>query len=170
MIDPPDDLALMQEEIFGPILPIKPYRTLDDAIAYINGGPRPLALYVFTDTPSVAERVIARTTSGGACVNAVSVQAAVPSLPFGGIGNSGMGFTMAAKVFKPSRTPEQSRAGREQRLGAAASALGRATRAARRIRGGRPEQLTRTQRVLVRRRSTFVTRMDEFTRLSARSC
>jgi coniferyl-aldehyde dehydrogenase len=91
VVDPPDDLALMQEEIFGPILPIKPYDSVDQAIAYINTHPRPLALYVFTDDTQLADDVIARTTSGGACVNAIAVHASLPSLPFGGIGHSGMG-------------------------------------------------------------------------------
>jgi len=62
VVDPPDDLALMQDEIFGPILPIKPYDSLDEAIAYINAHERPLALYVFTDDEAVADRVLARTT------------------------------------------------------------------------------------------------------------
>jgi len=110
IVDPADDLQVMQEEIFGPILPIKPYRTLDDAIAYVNGKPRPLALYVYTDDASVATDVLTRTISGGACVNSIAAHAAIPSLPFGGIGNSGMGchhgyegfqtFSHARAVFR----------------------------------------------------------------------
>lgn len=100
VIDPPDDLALMRDEIFGPILPIKPYRAIEDAISYVNAGPRPLALYVFTDDAALAERVIAGTTSGGACVNSVAVHAAIPSLPFGGIGNSGMGAHHGIEGFQ----------------------------------------------------------------------
>ena len=91
VIDPPDDLALMQEEIFGPILPVKAYDTLDDAIDYVNAGERPLALYVFTQDETVADEVLRRTTSGGACVNCAAVHGALPSLPFGGIGQSGSG-------------------------------------------------------------------------------
>jgi len=91
VIDPPDDLALMREEIFGPILPIVSYRGVDDAIAYVNQRDRPLALYVFTDDASAADDVLARTTSGGASVNAIATHASLPSLPFGGIGASGMG-------------------------------------------------------------------------------
>ncbi|HKU37546.1 MAG TPA: aldehyde dehydrogenase family protein [Polyangiales bacterium] len=91
VIDPPDDLALMQEEIFGPILPIKPYDSIDQAVAYVNAHERPLALYVFTDDPALADDVLTRTTSGGACVNAIAVHSSLPSLPFGGIGHSGMG-------------------------------------------------------------------------------
>ena len=91
VIDPPDDLALMQEEIFGPILPIKAYDSLDEAIEHVNAGERPLALYVFANDDTVAAEVLRRTTSGGACVNAAAVHGALPSLPFGGIGQSGSG-------------------------------------------------------------------------------
>jgi coniferyl-aldehyde dehydrogenase len=91
IINPGDDLLVMQEEIFGPILPIKSYAKVDDAVAYVNAHPHPLALYVFTDDSALAERVITQTASGGVCVNAVALHAALPSLPFGGIGNSGMG-------------------------------------------------------------------------------
>jgi len=91
VIDPPDDLALMQEEIFGPILPVKAYDTLDEAIDHVNAGERPLALYVFAKDDAVANDVLRRTTSGGACVNSAAVHGALPSLPFGGIGQSGSG-------------------------------------------------------------------------------
>ncbi len=91
VLDVTDDMALMRNEIFGPILPVKTYRALDEAIAYINANDRPLGVYIFTDTPQVAEQVLARTTSGGACVNAAALHAAVPTLPFGGVGKSGSG-------------------------------------------------------------------------------
>jgi coniferyl-aldehyde dehydrogenase len=91
VVDPPDDLALMREEIFGPILPIKAYDTLDEAIGHVNAGERPLALYVFAADEAVAEDVLRRTTSGGACVNSAAVHGALPSLPFGGVGQSGSG-------------------------------------------------------------------------------
>ncbi|MFI7872325.1 aldehyde dehydrogenase family protein [Streptomyces salinarius] len=91
VIDPPDDLALMREEIFGPILPIKPYDRIEDAVSYVNKGERPLGLYVFAQDRAVAERVLATTVSGGACVNTCAVQGAVPDLGFGGIGRSGHG-------------------------------------------------------------------------------
>ena len=110
VVDPPDDLALMQEEIFGPILPIKPYDSLEQAIAYINAHERPLALYVFTDDEATADRVLSQTTSGGACVNAIATHASLPALPFGGIGHSGMGchhgyegfqtFSHARSIFR----------------------------------------------------------------------
>jgi acyl-CoA reductase-like NAD-dependent aldehyde dehydrogenase len=100
VIDPPDDLGLMQEEIFGPILPVKAYDTLDDAIGYVNAGERPLALYVFAHDESVAQDVLRRTTSGGACVNSAAVHGALPSLPFGGSGQSGSGRHHGVEGFR----------------------------------------------------------------------
>jgi coniferyl-aldehyde dehydrogenase len=100
VIDPPDDLALMQEEIFGPILPIKAYDALDEAIDHVNAGERPLALYVFAKDEAVADDVLRRTTSGGACVNAAAVHGALPSLPFGGIGQSGSGRHHGIEGFR----------------------------------------------------------------------
>jgi coniferyl-aldehyde dehydrogenase len=91
VLDPTDDMAVMQEEIFGPILPVVPYDTLDEAIAYVNARPRPLALYYFDTDRGRIERVLARTTSGGAAVNDVLLQLAQDNLPFGGVGPSGMG-------------------------------------------------------------------------------
>ena len=90
-LDPPDDLALMQDEIFGPILPVKPYDTLDQAIEFINGRPRPLALYLFTGSRGAERQVAARTISGSLCINDALTQFAVDDLPFGGVGPSGMG-------------------------------------------------------------------------------
>ncbi len=100
IIDPPEDLALMQEEIFGPILPIKAYDTLDQAIDYVNRGERPLALYVFAKDAAAADDVLRRTTSGGACVNCAAVHGALPSLPFGGIGQSGSGRHHGIEGFR----------------------------------------------------------------------
>jgi coniferyl-aldehyde dehydrogenase len=100
VIDPPEDLALMQEEIFGPILPIKAYDALDDAIDHVNGDERPLALYVFAKDGAVADEVLRRTTSGGACVNSAAVHGALPSLPFGGIGQSGSGRHHGIEGFR----------------------------------------------------------------------
>jgi len=100
VIDPPEDLALMQEEIFGPVLPIKAYDTLDEAIAYVNEGERPLALYVFAKDGTLADEVLRRTTSGGACVNSAAVHGALPSLPFGGIGQSGSGRHHGIEGFR----------------------------------------------------------------------
>ena len=86
-----DDMILMQEEIFGPLLPIKTYQNLDQAIAYINGRQRPLALYLFTSDRAIQEKVISNTISGGVCINDCAMHVAQHDLPFGGIGNSGMG-------------------------------------------------------------------------------
>jgi coniferyl-aldehyde dehydrogenase len=100
VIDPPDDLALMKEEIFGPILPIKAYDSLDEAIDHVNAGERPLALYVFAKDDGVANSVLRRTTSGGACVNSAAVHGALPSLPFGGTGQSGSGRHHGIEGFR----------------------------------------------------------------------
>ncbi|KIX36743.1 coniferyl aldehyde dehydrogenase [Burkholderia pseudomallei] len=87
----PDASQLMQEEIFGPLLPIVPYDTLDDAIAYVNARPRPLALYLFDEDPTTIERVMRDTISGGVTVNDTLMHIACGTLPFGGVGASGMG-------------------------------------------------------------------------------
>ena len=100
VIDPPEDLALMQEEIFGPILPVKAYDELEQAIQYVNAGERPLALYVFAKDESVGQEVLRRTTSGGACVNSAAVHGALPSLPFGGSGQSGSGRHHGVEGFR----------------------------------------------------------------------
>ncbi|MBR3826976.1 MAG: aldehyde dehydrogenase [Alistipes sp.] len=84
------DAAILREEIFGPVLPIVEYDNIDDAICYILDREKPLALYVFAEE-SVARRVIRHTSSGGACVNDVIMHIANEHLPFGGVGNSGMG-------------------------------------------------------------------------------
>jgi coniferyl-aldehyde dehydrogenase len=100
VIDPADHLALMQEEIFGPVLPLKPYDSLEEAIAFVNDGERPLALYVFAKEADVADEVLRRTTSGGACVNSAAVHGALASLPFGGIGQSGSGRHHGVEGFR----------------------------------------------------------------------
>ncbi len=100
VIDPPDDLALMQEEIFGPILPVKAYETVEEATDYINAGERPLALYVFAHDHQLADGILQTTTSGGACVNCAAVHGALPSLPFGGVGQSGTGRHHGVEGFR----------------------------------------------------------------------
>lgn len=84
-------MQLMQEEIFGPILPVISYDRLDDAIAHINAGPRPLALYWFGNSDAVRDDVLARTVSGGVSVNDTLMHIAHENLPFGGVGDSGWG-------------------------------------------------------------------------------
>jgi len=82
---------LMDEEIFGPILPVLKVASLDEAVAFVNARPKPLALYLFTGTRAGAEDLLARTTSGGACLNDTVLQFGQPNLPAGGVGNSGSG-------------------------------------------------------------------------------
>jgi acyl-CoA reductase-like NAD-dependent aldehyde dehydrogenase len=84
-------MKVMQEEIFGPILPIVPYATMDDAQEHIARAPRPLALYHFDDDVQRAEETLRRTVSGGACINDTVMHFAQESLPFGGVGASGQG-------------------------------------------------------------------------------
>jgi acyl-CoA reductase-like NAD-dependent aldehyde dehydrogenase len=86
-----DDMRVMQDEIFGPILPVVPYRDIGDAIAYVNARPRPLALYVFDDDPTGVSRILEETVSGGVTVNDTLLHIAQDELPFGGVGPSGMG-------------------------------------------------------------------------------
>ncbi len=87
----PDDCTLMREEIFGPVLPVKPYDTLDAALAFVRARPRPLALYCFADSAAMQRRILDRATSGGATINGTLLHVAQHTLPFGGIGASGMG-------------------------------------------------------------------------------
>ena len=85
------DSPVMQEEIFGPILPIIPYRRLDEAIARIQQRPKPLALYLFTQSKETEERFMREVSFGGGCVNDTILHLATPYMPFGGVGESGMG-------------------------------------------------------------------------------
>jgi acyl-CoA reductase-like NAD-dependent aldehyde dehydrogenase len=84
-------MRVMRDEIFGPILPLVPYRTLDAAIAYVNARPRPLALYVFDHDRAAIDRVLEETISGGVTVNETILHVAQDELPFGGVGPSGTG-------------------------------------------------------------------------------
>lgn len=86
-----DDMRVMEEEIFGPILPIVPYETLGDAISYVNERDRPLALYYFDWDHARAEKILNETHSGGVCINEVMTHVIVDDMPFGGVGPSGMG-------------------------------------------------------------------------------
>ncbi len=91
VLNPTDDMKVMQEEIFGPILPVRAYRSLDDAVDYINARPRPLGLYYFGTDAAERERLLERTTSGGVTVNDVIMHVSQENLPFGGVGPAGMG-------------------------------------------------------------------------------
>ena len=81
-----NDMRIMQEEIFGPLLPIVVYRDLDEAIAFVNARPRPLGLYYFGSSAANRTRVLTRTTSGGVTINGTLLHYAQEDLPFGGVG------------------------------------------------------------------------------------
>lgn len=108
-----EQMRVMQEEIFGPLLPIVPYGELDEALAYVNARPRPLALYYFGYDRGEQQRVLEGTHSGGVCLNDTLLHVAQDDLPFGGIGPSGMGhyhghegfltFSKARAVFAKQR-------------------------------------------------------------------
>jgi aldehyde dehydrogenase (NAD+) len=85
------EAPIMQEEIFGPILPVIEYTDIAEAIAKINSRPKPLALYLFSDNKNLQQYVLQSTSSGGVCLNDTLIQSGVPSLPFGGVGDSGIG-------------------------------------------------------------------------------
>lgn len=91
VLDAAESMGVLQEELFGPVLPIVTYRTLSQAIDYVNDHPRPLALYYFGDEPEAQARVLEETVSGGVTVNATLLHIAQDELPFGGVGPSGMG-------------------------------------------------------------------------------
>ncbi|WP_394147313.1 coniferyl aldehyde dehydrogenase [Shewanella atlantica] len=97
--DVDDDMQVMQEEIFGPLLPIIGYETLDEAVTYINERPRPLALYIMSFDAQVQNSILSRTHSGGACINETVFHVAADDAPFGGIGPSGMGHYHGKEGF-----------------------------------------------------------------------
>jgi len=115
IVDPRPDEPVMTEEIFGPILPVLSFSHVDQAIEFVNARPKPLALYLFSRSRDVQSRVIDRVPSGGAVINHIALHCLVPSLPFGGVGASGMGAyhgkwgfetfshrkAVLAKTFKP---------------------------------------------------------------------
>ncbi|MDD2049510.1 coniferyl aldehyde dehydrogenase [Pseudomonas putida] len=108
-----DQMRVMQDEIFGPLLPLVPYDSLDQALSYINQRPRPLALYYFGYNRAEQQRVLEQTHSGGVCLNDTLLHVAQDDLPFGGVGPSGMGhyhghegfltFSKAKAVFAKQR-------------------------------------------------------------------
>jgi coniferyl-aldehyde dehydrogenase len=91
VFEPADAMEVMQEEIFGPVLPVVTYRALDEALDYVNARPRPLALYYFDDDRRRVDRVLAGTMSGGVTINDCIFHIVQHNLPFGGVGASGMG-------------------------------------------------------------------------------
>ena len=100
ILNPTDDMKVMQEEIFGPVLPVKSYGSIGEATGYVNSHDRPLALYYFGTDEGERERVVDGTTSGGVAVNDVIFHVAQEDLPFGGVGPSGMGNYHGADGFK----------------------------------------------------------------------
>lgn len=107
------DMILMQDEIFGPILPIMTYDSPDEIITYINGHERPLALYIFSNDQGLVDRLINNTMSGGVTINDCAIHAAQHDIPFGGVGNSGLGhyhgyegfleFSKLRPIFKQAK-------------------------------------------------------------------
>ena len=107
---------VMQEEIFGPILPLLTYRSLEQAMDFIRDRPKPLALYLFTRSRAEEQRVLSRVSFGGGCVNDTIVHLATPHMPFGGVGESGMGgyhgrasfdtFSHTKSILKKSCLPD----------------------------------------------------------------
>ena len=95
-----DDMKVMQDEIFGPLLPLVPYDSIDDALAYIAAHPHPLALYLFEDDSALIDRVLANTIAGGVSVNDTLYHITQHNLPFGGVGASGMGGYHGEAGFK----------------------------------------------------------------------
>jgi coniferyl-aldehyde dehydrogenase len=100
VLDVTDEMGVMQEEIFGPILPVVPYRTLEEAVAYVNARPRPLALYFFGPDGPGRRLVLERTTSGGVTIDDTLLHFAQDDLPFGGVGASGIGAYHGPEGFK----------------------------------------------------------------------
>jgi len=92
--------AIMQQEIFGPILPVIKYKNLQQAIDFVNGKDKPLALYIFSDNIDNQHKIISETTSGGTCINDVLVHISNPNLPFGGVNSSGIGSCHGVFGFK----------------------------------------------------------------------
>ena len=100
ILDPTDDMKVMQDEIFGPILPIKQYKDVKETLEYVNSKDRPLGLYYFGQDSAEEREVLTRTTSGGVTVNDVIMHVAQEDLPFGGVGPSGMGSYHGYDGFK----------------------------------------------------------------------
>ena len=100
VLNPTDDMKVLQDELFGPVLPVKGYQSVDDAISYVNEHPRPLALYVFSNRSETQERVLAETTSGGVAINDTLMHYMQDDMPFGGVGPSGMGSYHTGEGFE----------------------------------------------------------------------
>jgi coniferyl-aldehyde dehydrogenase len=101
-----DEMRIAHEEIFGPILPIFPYRDIDEAIDYVNARPRPLALYYFGSNDADRRTVLDRTTSGNVTVNGTIMHVGQDDLPFGGVGAGGMGQYHGIEGFRTLSHPK----------------------------------------------------------------
>ena len=99
LVDVDPEAPVMHEEIFGPILPVLKFGSLDDAFRLLSGRPKPLALYAFTENRSLVERIIAETSSGGVCINDTISHIMGKAMPFGGLGDSGMGTYHGRATF-----------------------------------------------------------------------
>ncbi len=127
--NPSDDMQVMKDEIFGPVLPVKRYARVDDAIDYVNSRDRPLGLYYFGTDAAEERRVLDRTISGGVTLNDVIFHVSMEDLPFGGIGPSGMGayhgldgfrtFSHARSVYRQPKIDIAKLAGFKPPYGAA---------------------------------------------------
>jgi coniferyl-aldehyde dehydrogenase len=100
VVDVTDGMAIMDEEIFGPILPVRTYRSMGEVITYVNARPRPLALYYFGPKDDDCKQLLARTTSGNVGINHTLMHVAQDDLPFGGVGASGMGAYHGIEGFR----------------------------------------------------------------------
>jgi len=113
VLNPTEDMKIMQDEIFGPLLPVKTYGSIDEVVGYVTNHPRPLGLYYFGNDGAETAKVLERTTSGGVTVNDVIMHVSMEDLPFGGVGPAGMGayhgidgfrtFSHAKAVYRQSR-------------------------------------------------------------------
>ncbi|MEM7692431.1 MAG: coniferyl aldehyde dehydrogenase [Pseudomonadota bacterium] len=113
LITPPEEAKVLEDEIFGPLLPIKTYQDFSETIDYVNAHPRPLAAYYFGNSDAEEDAVLNKTTSGGVCINDVIMHVTQEDLPFGGIGPSGTGsyhgldgfrnFSHAKAVYRQSK-------------------------------------------------------------------
>lgn len=100
VLEPIEESILMRDEIFGPLLPVKTYESLDEVIQYINSHERPLALYLYSNDKQTQQRMTYETLSGGMCINDSVLHVAQHDMPFGGIGNSGMGHYHGEEGFR----------------------------------------------------------------------
>ena len=118
IVDPDPDSKIMQEEIFGPLLPVITVESMDEAVEFVNAREKPLASYVFAEDGERVDDLLSRTTAGGSCVNHVILHITPATLPFGGVGESGTGryhgqsgfdtFSNLRSVMKKPTKPDPS--------------------------------------------------------------